>query len=35
MIVELNNTTTQDVAAALLRAHREVGPTSGMVLTLL
>jgi len=35
VIVELNNTTTQDVAAALLRAHREVGPTSGMVLTLL
>ena len=35
MIIELNNTTTQDITSALIRAHREVGPTSGMVLTLL
>lgn len=35
MIIELKNTTTREVASELLRARRNVGPASGMVLTLL
>ena len=35
MIIELSNTTTREVSNALIRARREVGPTSGMVFTLL
>lgn len=35
MIIELEKTTTRDVASALIRARRTVGPTSGMVLTLI
>ncbi|MDO5735560.1 MAG: glucose-6-phosphate dehydrogenase assembly protein OpcA [Propionibacteriaceae bacterium] len=35
MIIELKNTTTREVASELLRARRNVGSASGMVLTLL
>ena len=35
MIIELKNTNTREVASELLRARRNVGPASGMVLTLL
>lgn len=35
MIIELSNTTTREVANALIQARREVGPASGMVFTLL
>lgn len=35
MIIELKNTTTREVATELLRARRNVGSASGMVLTLL
>ncbi|MFT3889535.1 MAG: glucose-6-phosphate dehydrogenase assembly protein OpcA [Arachnia sp.] len=35
MIIELTNTSSRDIAAALIRARRMVGSASGMVLTLL
>ena len=35
MIIELKNTTTREVSSELLRARRNVGSASGMVLTLL
>lgn len=35
MIIELQNTTTREVSSELLRARRNVGSASGMVLTLL
>ena len=35
MIIHLKNTTTREVASELLRARRNVGAASGMVLTLL
>lgn len=35
MIIELEKTTTREVASALIRARRTVGPASGMVLTLI
>lgn len=35
MIIELKNTTTREVASELLRARRNVGSATGMVLTLL
>lgn len=34
MIIELNDTSTKEIAAELLRARQSVGVTSGMVLTL-
>ena len=35
MIIELSDTSSRDIASALIRARRMVGAASGMVLTLL
>ena len=35
MIIELSNTSSREIAASLLHAHRMAGSASGMVLTLL